>query len=231
MEEGADMAMKELLEDEDKAAAAVSPQKKKKKAKTGKERRQGSEEQKDSERTEAGSPKKQTKNVAKIQVEAGHGHTSVTELLIAARCNVDLKNEGGSVPLHVAAHEGKEAVTKQLLAVRCNVHLQSKDGQTALQVAQRKGHTGIAALIRNRMQETPLLGRCVIINGLVAKPELNGRTGTAVSFDDDTARYSVELDETSTLMIKPCNLSLQVFSVVWLCLACFYKRIHYQGFL
>jgi hypothetical protein len=71
MEEGADMAMKERLEDEDKAAAAVSPQKKKKKkAKTGKEHRQGSEEQKDSERTEAGSPKSKTKNVAKVQVAA-----------------------------------------------------------------------------------------------------------------------------------------------------------------
>jgi hypothetical protein len=68
MEEGADMAMKKLLEDEDNAAAAVSPQKKKKKAKTGKERRQKSEEQKDTEKTEAGSPKKKTKNVAKVQV-------------------------------------------------------------------------------------------------------------------------------------------------------------------
>ncbi len=43
------------------------------------------------------------------------------------------------------------------------------------------------------------------INGLVAKPELNGRTGTAVTFDDDKGRYSVKLDEAS-FMIKPCNL-------------------------
>jgi serine/threonine protein kinase len=54
-------------------------------------------------------------------------------------------------------------------------------------------------------KETPLLGRRVVINGLVAKPELNGRAGTAVSFDDDKGRYLVELDDTS-LMIKPCNL-------------------------
>ena len=38
-----------------------------------------------------------------------------------------------------------------------------------------------------------MLGRRVVINGLVAKPELNGRTGTAVSFDK--GRYSVELDD------------------------------------
>jgi hypothetical protein len=56
----------------------------------------------------------------------------------------------------------------------------------------------------------------VVINGLVAKPELNGRTGTAWSFDDDKGRYSVELDDTSSsLMIKPCNLQPTV-CVVWL---------------
>jgi hypothetical protein len=65
-----------------------------------------------------------------------------------------------------------------------------------------------------RKEETPLLGRRVVINGLVAKPELNGRTGTAVSFDDAKGRYSVELDDTSSsFMIKPCNLLPMVCSV------------------
>jgi hypothetical protein len=59
-----------------------------------------------------------------------------------------------------------------------------------------------------------LLGKRVVINGLVAKPELNGRTGTALSFDDDKGRYFVELDESSTaLMIKPCNLLPEVCNV------------------
>jgi hypothetical protein len=60
---------------------------------------------------------------------------------------------------------------------------------------------------------TPLLGKRVCINGLAAKSELNGRTGTAVSFDDAEGRYSVELDWShdgtfSSFMIKPCNLLL-----------------------
>ena len=55
---------------------------------------------------------------------------------------------------------------------------------------------------QNKDQETPLVGKRVVINGLVAKPELNGRTGTVVSFDDDKARYSVELDDTSSFMIN-----------------------------
>ena len=61
----------------------------------------------------------------------------------------------------------------------------------------------------------PLLGRRVVINGLVAKPEHNGRTGSAVSFDEDAGRYSVELDDTSSsLVIKPCNLHSSLPQVV-----------------
>ena len=79
---------------------------------------------------------------------------------------------------------------------------------------QAPAYARVATLIRNNKQETPLLGSRVVINGLVAKPELNGRTGTAVSFDDDKGRYSVELDDTSSsLMIKPCNLLPTVCSV------------------
>ena len=53
----------------------------------------------------------------------------------------------------------------------------------------------------------------MVINGLVAKPELDGRTGTAVTFDDDKGRYLVELDDTSSLMIKTCNLLPTVWGV------------------
>lgn len=68
----------------------------------------------------------------------------------------------------------------------------------------------------------------VVINGLVEKPELNGRTCTVVSFDVDTGCYLVEVaesgtfkrlhrvwnsqddfaspDNSSSFLIKPCNL-------------------------
>jgi hypothetical protein len=89
-----------------------------------------------------------------------------------------------------------------------------KDGRTALQVARLRGHAGIATLIQNKMQEMPMVGSRVVINGLVAKPELNGRTGTALSFDDDKGRYSVALDDaSSSLMIKSCNLCLPKMTV------------------
>jgi ankyrin repeat protein len=152
---------------------------------------------------------------------AANGHEAVTKQLIYARCSVDHQDMSGFTALHIAAARGREAVTEELLAASCNVHLQDNDGSTALQFAEDQGHAGIATLIRNR-KETPLLGRRVVINGLVAKPELNGRTGTAVSFDDGKGRYSVELDSTSSsFKIKPCNLlPTQVCSVALCSLLC-----------
>ena len=100
-----------------------------------------------------------------------------------------------------------------IIAVRCNVDLPSEVGSTALQVAQEEGHIEVVTLFR-KMQEAPMLGRRVLIVGLVAKPELNDRTHTALRFDDDKGRYSVELDEpSSSMLIKPCNLLPQVCSV------------------
>ena len=149
-----------------------------------------------------------------LHLAAEIGHVAVAEKLLAARCNVDLHCKNGHTALHCAAYRGHAAVAKQILAARCNVDLETNKGATALQLAEGQGHAGIATLIRNRKQEAPLLGRRVVINGLVAKPELNGRTGTAWSFDDDKGRYSVELDDTSSsLMIKPCNLLPTVCSV------------------
>ncbi len=146
-----------------------------------------------------------------LHIAAQEGHAAVTEELLAARCNVDLQADDGATPLHVASANGQAAITKQLLAVRCNVDFQDKDGGTALQAAEWHGYSEIAKLIRNKGLETPLLGRRVVINGLVAKPEHNERTGTAVSFDDNKGRYSIELDDTSaSLLIKPCNLSSTV---------------------
>jgi hypothetical protein len=88
-----------------------------------------------------------------------------------------------------------------------DVELSPVKGLTALQFAKTAGHAGIVTLIqnRNKKQETPLLFKRVVINGLVAKPELNGRTGTVISFDVDKGRYSVELSD-CFVMIKPCNL-------------------------
>ncbi len=157
-----------------------------------------------------------------LHVAALQGHEAISNQLIVARCNVNLQDKDACTALHFAAEKGHAPVAKQLLAVRCNVDLEGKFGRTALQLAEHHGHAGVATLLRKKRQETPLLGGRVVINGLVAKPELNGRAGTAVSFDDDKGRYSVELDESSSFMIggaflnpmiKPFNLLPTVCSV------------------
>ena len=61
-------------------------------------------------------------------------------------------------------------------------------------------------------ENAPLLHSRVEICELAAKPKLNGRLGTAISWDPDTARYGVQLDSTDVSLgticvaVKPANL-------------------------
>ncbi len=65
-----------------------------------------------------------------------------------------------------------DAVTKQLIAARCSVDLREEKGFTALQVAERPGHAAVVKLMRNKKQETPLLGsRDDVAALLQASPE------------------------------------------------------------
>jgi hypothetical protein len=144
--------------------------------------------------------------VQQLGEAARHGDAGKGRMLLwthGAQSFINYQDAHGATPLYIAAAQGHASVTKQPLAAHCNVDLQDNNGLTAMQ--PEEGHAGIATLIRRKRQEEALLGRRVVTNGLVAKPELNGRT--AVSFDDDRD-YSVELDSSSSssLMIKPCNL-------------------------
>ncbi len=80
-----------------------------------------------------------------LHIAAFNGHSSVTEQLIAARCNVDLQTKKGDTPLHIAAFNGHALVAEQLLAARCNVHLQNGTGCTPLHSAALNGHASIAS--------------------------------------------------------------------------------------
>ena len=62
------------------------------------------------------------------------------------------------------------------------------------------------ALESKRSARAPLVGKQVLVHGLVAKPELNHRTGTAASWDSERGRYSVRLQDGSTVALKPANL-------------------------
>ena len=56
--------------------------------------------------------------------------------------------------------------------------------------------------------DAPLVKRRVRIDGLQAKPELNGQFGTVDSFDDPSGRYCVRLEEGgASFKLKPANLT------------------------
>ena len=56
------------------------------------------------------------------------------------------------------------------------------------------------------MRRAALVGKQVLVHGLVAKPELNNMTGTAAGWDSERGRYSVRLQDGSLLSLKPTNL-------------------------
>lgn len=60
----------------------------------------------------------------------------------------------------------------------------------------------------NTYEAPPLVGKMVIINGLLARPELNGLVGDCQSFDAGRGRYCVVV-KGETMALKPSNLELQ----------------------
>ena len=64
----------------------------------------------------------------------------------------------------------------------------------------------MSILQARELKRAPLVGKQVLVHGLVAKPELNNRTGTAAGWDSERGRYSVRLQDGSTVALKPANL-------------------------
>ena len=62
---------------------------------------------------------------------------------------------------------------------------------------------GVAALPERVVM---LVGRRVVVNGLVGRPELNGTQGVAQSFDPASGRYNVRMDTGVMVALKPQNV-------------------------
>ena len=54
------------------------------------------------------------------------------------------------------------------------------------------------------------VGKRVIIHGVVAKPELNGKKGTCISYDAERGRIVVRLDAGDTVSLKPNNVAEEI---------------------
>ena len=52
-----------------------------------------------------------------------------------------------------------------------------------------------------------LLGKLALIDGLIARPALNGTRGVCTSFNVETGRYNVQLPKGETIALRPSNLT------------------------
>eukprot|EP00973_Karenia_brevis_P019525 2678730-Karenia_brevis.AAC.1 len=63
------------------------------------------------------------------------------------------------------------------------------------------------SLVSNPLPFSSMVGKPVIVQGLVSKPELNGRRAELVAFDVDTFRYTVKFGSgVEHFKVKPNNL-------------------------
>lgn len=73
--------------------------------------------------------------ISPLIAASSEGHVEVVKLLIAAKVNVDAKDQDQTTALMAAAARGHTEVVKELLAVGASVNEQNADGHTALMFA------------------------------------------------------------------------------------------------
>ena len=127
------------------------------------------------------------------------------------------------MPFLTAAGSGNEGAVAKLIDAGASVGRSDPDcyaGSTALEIAEKGRHEGVvrrllsqgaAALLQPRDLRT---GTWVVVDGLVARPEFNGRTGRAASFDEEKRRWGVHLVRGERLSLKAANLI--VYTDPWL---------------
>eukprot|EP00929_Paragymnodinium_shiwhaense_P003011 TRINITY_DN103386_c0_g1_i1.p1 TRINITY_DN103386_c0_g1~~TRINITY_DN103386_c0_g1_i1.p1 ORF type:complete len:286 (-),score=60.54 TRINITY_DN103386_c0_g1_i1:26-883(-) len=75
---------------------------------------------------------------------AVRGHTSVADLLLERKANLEAKSAGGLTALHFAAREGHTSMAQHLVEVGANIDALDNDDWTPLHWAGRYDHADIA---------------------------------------------------------------------------------------
>ena len=162
-----------------------------------------------------------------IACEAGaqSGALEIVAALLQYRASPDRADACGNTPLMWACEANATSVAELLLNAGACPRRVNSDGDAALGIALKHAHHGALKHAHNCFGSTPLveliklatdathaplLRRRVLLHGLSARPELNGRTGVAVSFDPNTGRYGVQLDgsggRAEKVALRPANL-------------------------
>ena len=144
------------------------------------------------------------------------GQHAMVCLLLEHKANTNLQNAEGVTALMAAAYRGNKECVQELLAAGASTELRDKYGCTALRAAEARGQAASVELLRRHAATPPataatptpnLSGRRVRIDGLKARPELNGRCGVAGCFDATKSRYEVAVEgEAEAVLLRPASL-------------------------
>ena len=80
------------------------------------------------------------------------GHTSIIELLLQRKAEVDRQNSDGITALMSAAMNNHPAIVKRLLQAGARLDLRNVGNCTALQIANSQGNTECVSAIREHLQ-------------------------------------------------------------------------------
>ncbi len=58
-------------------------------------------------------------------------------------------------------------------------------------------------------------GAAVVIGHLVVKPELNGKTGTVLSYAAQLEQVAVKLNSSDSVRVRPSNLRPSIFATIF----------------
>ena len=143
-----------------------------------------------------------------ISCEQGEQCAEIIEMLLEHKASPDRADACGNTPLMWACEANSLVVASMLLNAGACPRRVNASGDAALNIALKHaestdrsgaGHSFSTPLVQlltkhTAMTAPPLLQRRVVLRGLSSRPELNGRRGTAISFDAKTGRYGVQLD-------------------------------------
>ena len=133
------------------------------------------------------------------------------------RAQLDAPFRSGATPLLIACNGGHDKCVRSLLAAGADPSIAASNGDTPLSTSRKLGFGRCTALLvteASALSHDPacpyLLGEPVVLVGLKAKPELNGKEAWVVGFDAAKGRYSVRHEGNwrtgKPIGIKPENL-------------------------